>query len=265
MRYGHDIFFFDIDGTLRSFRTGEVPASAREAIALLRKRGARVVAATGRGIRELQGLSALDGIAFDGYILVNGGHCLTADGQVLVEHGMPEEILERMLRVGERDDIPVSILTREGMFIDRVNDRVREFLSALGMPVDPRPADLRAVVRRVPCQQLCVFMSPEQEERIMADFPECEASRWSPLMADLNLRGVTKAGGMDRFLAFYGIERERSMAFGDGGNDVPMIRHAGVGVAMGNAVEAARKAADYVTTSVDEEGVVRALRHYGAI
>ena len=214
----YEIFFFDIDGTLRSFETHEVPASAREALARLRGRGAKVIIATGRDRRSLP---PLEGLAFDGYILVNGGHCLTTDGEVLAERPIPMEILDRMLHVG-----------------------------------------MREVAQRTPCRQMCVFMSPEQEERIMREFPECVSSRWSPLMADINMRGVTKASGMDVFLRHYGIDRSRSMAFGDGGNDVEMIRHAGVGVALGNAVDAAKRAADYVTATVDDDGVLRALQHY---
>ena len=78
----YEIFFFDIDGTLRSFETQEVPASAREALARLRERGAKVIIATGRDRRSLP---PLEGMTFDGYVLVNGGHCLTAEGEVLAE------------------------------------------------------------------------------------------------------------------------------------------------------------------------------------
>ena len=84
-------------------------------------------------------------------------------------------------------------------------------------------------------------------------------------MADINTCGVTQASGMDVFLRHSGIDRSRSMAFGDGGNDVEMIRHAGVGVALGNAVDAAKRAADYVTATVDDDGVLRALQHYGVL
>ena len=275
----YEIFFFDIDGTLRSFETHEVPASARpgtgprvepppapagggQALARLRGRGAKVIIATGRDRRSLP---PLEGLTFDGYILVNGGHCLTTDGEVLAERPIPMEILDRMLHVGMREGFPVSMLTDEGMVASSVNDGMREFLGALGMPLDPAVADLREVARRTPCRQMCVFMSPEQEERIMREFPECVSSRWSPLMADINMCGVTKASGMDVFLRHYGIDRSRSMAFGDGGNDVEMIRHAGVGVALGNAVDAAKRAADYVTATVDDDGVLRALQHYGVL
>ena len=55
------------------------------------------------------------------------------------------------------------------------------------------------------------------------------------------------------------------MAFGDGENDVDMLRRAGVGVAMGNAEAAVKAAADYVTADVDQDGIYRALEHYGLL
>ena len=55
------------------------------------------------------------------------------------------------------------------------------------------------------------------------------------------------------------------MAFGDGGNDIPMLRHAGIGVAMGNAQDDVKASADYVTASVDEDGIRKALQHFAVI
>ena len=60
-------------------------------------------------------------------------------------------------------------------------------------------------------------------------------------------------------------DADETMAFGDGGNDVAMLRAAGAGVAMGNACDEALAAADYVTASVDDDGIRRALEHFGVI
>ena len=54
-------------------------------------------------------------------------------------------------------------------------------------------------------------------------------------------------------------------AFGDGGNDIPMLRTAGIGVAMGNASDHVNKHADYITASVDEDGLYKAFRHFELI
>ena len=56
-----------------------------------------------------------------------------------------------------------------------------------------------------------------------------------------------------------------TMAFGDGGNDISIIKEAGIGVAMGNAGEEVKEIADYVTSSVDDDGVKNALLHFGVI
>ena len=52
------------------------------------------------------------------------------------------------------------------------------------------------------------------------------------------------------------------MAFGDGGNDIDMLKHAGIGVAMENGREDVKKIADFITTSVDDDGITYALKHY---
>jgi hydroxymethylpyrimidine pyrophosphatase-like HAD family hydrolase len=60
----------------------------------------------------------------------------------------------------------------------------------------------------------------------------------------------------------YGIDRKEVMAMGDSFNDIAMIEWAGVGVAMGNAYDMVKDAADYVTTSNDEDGVAEAIRKF---
>ena len=63
----------------------------------------------------------------------------------------------------------------------------------------------------------------------------------------------------------FGIRLEETMAFGDGGNDISMLRHAGIGVAMGNAKDDVKVIADYVTASVDDNGIADALKHFGIL
>ena len=67
------------------------------------------------------------------------------------------------------------------------------------------------------------------------------------------------------FIKRFGFKLEETMAFGDGGNDIGMLRHAGIGVAMGNANDEVKAAADYITASVDEDGIYKALKHFGVI
>lgn len=76
---------------------------------------------------------------------------------------------------------------------------------------------------------------------------------------ELMAPGVDKALGMEALAAHLGLDRSQTMAIGDGGNDLAMIRHAGFGVAMANAGEEIRAAADYVTASNDADGVAAVI------
>ena len=70
---------------------------------------------------------------------------------------------------------------------------------------------------------------------------------------------------MIHMLDYFGMDVSETMSFGDGGNDIPMLQYAHIGVAMGNATDNVKEIADYVTTSVDEDGIANALKHFGVI
>lgn len=68
--------------------------------------------------------------------------------------------------------------------------------------------------------------------------------------------------GLSAIIARHGIKIEETMAFGDGGNDMSIIKKSGIGVAMGNANEPLKDVADYITDSVDEDGIYKALKRW---
>ena len=76
---------------------------------------------------------------------------------------------------------------------------------------------------------------------------------------------VSKAQGLLKLCQHYGIDMEQTAAFGDSMNDYEIIRAAGIGVAMGNALEALKAEADYVTDDIDRDGVWKACCHFGWI
>ena len=71
--------------------------------------------------------------------------------------------------------------------------------------------------------------------------------------------------GIEKVLAHYGIDRSETMAFGDGENDVDMFRVVGTAVCMGNGCQEAKDAADYVTDDIDNDGIWKALVHFGVL
>lgn len=78
--------FLDVDGTLISFKTHEIPASARDALVRAHARGIRLFIATGRAANDL---APLEGIPYDGVVSLNGARCVAADGRVVSQHPIP--------------------------------------------------------------------------------------------------------------------------------------------------------------------------------
>lgn len=76
------------------------------------------------------------------------------------------------------------------------------------------------------------------------------------------LHGNSKASGMEKALKAVGIPREDSVGMGDSANDISMLEYAGLGIAMGNADEKTKQAADVMTKTCREDGVAWAIRHY---
>ena len=86
-----------------------------------------------------------------------------------------------------------------------------------------------------------------------------------PSFADITARFADKGTGLVSIAEHQGFDVSETMAFGDGGNDTSIIMQAGIGVAMGNANEHLKLVADYITSSVDDDGVYNALKHFGII
>ncbi len=253
--------FFDIDGTLVSFKTHKVPASARKSIRLLREKGIKVFIATGR---RMKGIDNVGDLVFDGYITVNGGLCLVGTDKVIYRHCIPKEDIEAMIHYQETvEEFPCAMAQEDSIFMNYENEHVKEVFDMLNFPKPP-VATLREAAGN-PTLQLIAFFNKEQEEEIMSIMPHCDATRWNPLFTDVVPKGSSKSVGIDKILEYYGISLEDTMAFGDGGNDIQMLQHVAIGVAMGNAADDVKEAADYVTDSVDNDGVYKALRHFGVI
>lgn len=252
--------FFDIDGTLVSFTTHTVPDSAREAIARLRERGIKVFIATGRLLRHTD---VVRDIEVDGYITVNGSYCLTSSGEVIYEQAFPRQTVERIFSFMEQYGFSMELMTHENIFVEEITPEVQRAIDMVN--IIPAIAPLREIAAKQKVFQVCPYISHELEQQILPQLPECVGSRWTELFMDVNMRGIDKAIAARKVMEYYGFTMEESMAFGDGGNDVSLVREVALGVAMGNACDALKEVADHITTGVDEDGISHALEYFDLI
>lgn len=254
--------FFDIDGTLLSFKTHVVPQSTIDAINAVKKQGIKVILATGRLKKQVKNLGGLE---FDGFITVNGAYCVTTENEVIFKRLIPKDELRSLIAYQENVvNFPFAFMVNEGSFVNHVDERVENIASLVKVPVPP-VRNLKEMLEEE-VLQVNLYVDKELEKQIMKEaLTSCASSRWHPIFADVNIRGIDKSTGIDKFLEYYNINKSETMAFGDGGNDIEMLKHVGIGVAMGNAGDDVKASADYITDSVDDNGVANALRHFGLI
>ena len=251
--------FFDIDGTLVSFKTHTMPSSTRKALYELHKKGIKIFIATGR---YKDGLDVLGDIPFDGYITLNGQYCYT-NQEVIYENTIQKEDLATLLKVLDDSPFPCGFTMKNGKVYNYKDERVAQ-IHEITHNDDQPTGDLSQVIDEKVYQVMC-FVSNKEEDLLLKQMPHCTSARWHPLFTDISPLGGTKLRGIDQFLSYYHIDINETMAFGDGGNDLEMIKHVAHGVAMGNGEEELKQVAEYVTSDVDEDGIVKALKHYELI
>ena len=256
--------FFDIDGTLVSFRSHKLVSSAKEAILELKKKGIKVFIATGRIKKDINNLEDLE---FDGYITTNGFN-VYADDKEIYKNVISKEELDAFLDyLANKECFTCSVMTKNGTFINRYDDNVYEIEKAVNLKFN-LANNFSEFVRENYNEvlQINLFVDKEKEDIIMKSiFKNSEATRWHPRFADVNTKGGGKHIGVNKILEYYNIDLSKTMAFGDGGNDITMIKHVNIGIAMGNANPHLKEVADYITDDVDEDGILKALKHFNLL
>jgi hydroxymethylpyrimidine pyrophosphatase-like HAD family hydrolase len=234
----------DVDGTLVS-GTNEMSPAVREVVRAIRDAGIETVISTGRAIPGVLDTTAK--LGFDtGYAVASNGAVVFSYDPVEVMELVPDAIVAvEELGVGFRVNRPFPEGEVTGQF------EVEDVESLIAEPVT------RVVIRSTD-------HTPEEFTAIVHDLGLTGTNYYIGYSAWLDLApdGVSKASGLDVLCQRLGIDQADVLAVGDGNNDVEMIEWAGRGVAMGHGPEALLTAADAVTGSIDDDGLVEELKKY---
>ena len=259
----------DLDGTLTNHDKVVTPRT-RQALLKAQEQGAIIILASGRptyGIVPVAECLELE--KRGGYILsYNGGNIVNAKtGEKLFSQFLPDAVIPILYKYAKEKnhallgyagneiitEMPDDQYVKEESRINKMNIRkVDNLLDAL----EPHPTKL--LMTGDPTD-----MIKAEEELVEILGEKMDIFRSAPFFLELVPKGIDKAQSLLRLLSKINLTPADLIAFGDGYNDLSMLKLAGVGVAMANAAPEVRADADYVTLSNEEDGVAEALLHFG--
>ena len=255
----------DIDGTLTNSKK-VITARTKSCLLRLQREGARLALASGRPTYWVNPLACeLRLSEYGGCILSYNGGKITdcSTGKTLFRQQLPQGAIPRLAAL--RDELSLELLTYEGTCIVTEN------------PENPY-VQKEAAINQMEVRQISSFADYVTfpvtkclmvgEGSYLASVESYAAEqlgeafsvyRSEPYFLEIVPRGIDKARSLERVLHQYSFRREELIAFGDGFNDISMLQYAGIGVAMGNADERVKRAADRTAPSNNEDGIAQVL------
>lgn len=235
----------DMDGTLLNARQAISPENRRW-IRRAAENGVTVCLASGRGRPTMLPYYEELGLAGTPFVAVNGGEVWRDESRLLSRRPLDRSLNRRLLAIAEETDAWFWAYGCEGYYLTKADwdpGFVQEEWLKFGYY-----AEDREVLARVKAE--------------LGRLGPLEITNSDPNNLEINPPGVSKAAGLAEVCRELGIRMEETVAVGDSLNDLAMIRQAGVGVAMGNAQPAVKRAADAVVAANDEDGVAEAIRRF---
>lgn len=255
----------DIDGTLTNSKK-EISAATRQAIQELMMRGQKVILASGRptpGMHRYAEELELD--KYGGYLLSFNGakivDCYT--GEIIYQRLLPLTLLPGFYRFAKENGCGLITYLGNDVISAFPTDEYVELEARInGLPVKEKANFLEFVDFDI--NKCLMTAEPEKAALLEKQLQERYGSdasiyRSEPFFIEIMPQNVNKAASLDKILPVLGVSREDTVCCGDGFNDISMIEYAGVGVAMGNAQQVVKDAADYVTASNDEDGLIQVI------
>lgn len=232
----------DMDGTLLT-SDETISAYTEKMIKQALAQNVYVVLSTGRTLTTSYPYA--ESLNLRSYIITcNGGEIWTTDKKLIEQNLMEAKQIEKMWFLAQQQEITTWLVSTEEIFYNKRPDDfyIHKWLK-FGC-YTPDKQKLRDMIQE------------------LSYFDDVELSNSLPDNLEVNPKGVHKASGLSRVCQAFDIKMDDVMAVGDSLNDMKMIQEARIGVAMGNAQEAVKKAADVITDTNDDGGVAEAIRRY---
>ncbi|MDQ0198428.1 Cof-type HAD-IIB family hydrolase [Neobacillus ginsengisoli] len=248
------IVFFDIDGTLLDHEK-KLPNSTKKAIKLLKENGIFVAIATGRAPFMFKSL--LEELDIDSFVSFNG-QLVIFENEVIYENALNQQELERFLHDTKKKGHPLIFMNEKTMKATVTHHSFIEI--SMGSLKLPHPGEDASFYVERNIYQSLLFCEAKEEQEYFQEYQQFDFIRWHPYSVDVLPKGGSKAEGIKKMIERLGFDLKDVYAFGDGLNDLEMLKAVGTGIAMGNGVPEAKELADLITSDVSENGIWNGLK-----
>ena len=254
------IIFFDIDDTLRNSKTGFVPSTIPTIFKQLREKGILTGIATGRGIFGV--VPEIKTLKPDFFVTLNGAYIEDKKGNVIYSNKIAKDKVEEYITWTKEVGIDYGLVGSHAAKLSRQTEMISQAIDPIypDLEVDPD------FYQKEDIYQMWTF--EEQGDDLV--LPDTLAStlrmvRWHEHSSDVVPTSGSKAAGVAKVVDQLGLKPENVMVFGDGLNDLELFDYAGISVAMGVSHEKIKEKADYITKTLEEDGIFDALEGFGMV
>lgn len=261
----YSIVLLDIDGTLVD-SNDQISHNTKSLLNRLEKKEIPVVLCSARSPSGVEMVVRQVGL-HSPIVCYGGSLIMDADRAIIEDRGIEGNTAVRFKQFAAREfpKVTVSTYMYDIWLVDSLSDPNVQLVSQRNQ-CEPLVGELEAAIRSVShVHKLLCMGAPEEITRLQnsaaREFPELEFARSGTIYLEVLAKGISKCTAMEKLRTYYGVDTERVVAMGDYFVDLEMLRHAGLGIAMGNAPDAVKEAAARVTASCDEEGVYIALKN----
>jgi Cof subfamily protein (haloacid dehalogenase superfamily) len=255
----------DMDGTMLN-ENRKLNYRVKDAIRKVREMGVNVILVSGRGYTAIK--KFVDELELDEIVVsLNGAAATDCSGEKLIfSENIDKNICKKMILLCEEMEIPTMLFTGNDVFVESINKGTEFFMNHDQAKVKP----VGKLSKFFDGQPVGKLLMTEDNQRLVTlrdkslkVFDDKLTVTFSlPYYLEAYSPNINKGIILEKIGLYYGIKKEEMIAMGDGENDIPMIEYAGMGIAMGNAVQALKDKANYITLTNIEDGVAYALKKY---
>ena len=273
--------FIDIDGTLFDHSTESIPESALIALNKAHKKGHKIYLSTGRANTEID--YEYSALPISGMILSCGAQVIV-DNKIIYLANYPRNELTQLMEYMLKNDIGFAL---DGYKKSYFSDKAFHIFSGLILQNENQNSELaRAKMAQKRMYHLDQFQEKDLEQILKISLFSSNWERCQDLMGhipdslqgfiyknenydlvngEISMKGINKATGIDKIIAYENASLSDTIAIGDSLNDVEMLKHAKIGICMGNGVQELKEKADFVTKDIGDDGLAYALQYFHLI